>query len=102
MATEKMRAALQHELAAYADRGAGLAELLDHLHRSNHRFARRNRLSEEQLDELSLYCWTLQKLELRQPERYEPEQDPARVLWGGFRTATLPARARSRRLGRAA
>jgi len=50
-------AALQRELEAEADRGVGLAELLDYLHASNYRFARRNRLSDEQLDELSLWCW---------------------------------------------
>jgi hypothetical protein len=57
MASDKMKAALRRELELQADRGVGLAELLDHLHTSNHRFARRNRLSDEELDELSLYCW---------------------------------------------
>jgi hypothetical protein len=57
MASEKLKAVLQRELEAQADRGVGLAELLDYLHASNRRFARRNRLSDEQLDELSLWCW---------------------------------------------
>jgi hypothetical protein len=117
MATEKLKAALQHELAAHADRGAGLAELLDHLHGGNSRLARRNRLSEDQLDELSLYCWSLQRKE----PAPAPAPDPAPVpafqpapapapapsddayaghadeLWGGYRAVTSTVRARSPR-----
>jgi hypothetical protein len=59
MASEEIRATLRDELESDADRGAGILELIEHLHMSNRRLARRDRLSPEQLDELSLYCWTL-------------------------------------------
>jgi hypothetical protein len=59
MASAKITAALRDELEIDADRGAGILELIEHLHASNRRLARRDRLSRDQLDELSLYCWTL-------------------------------------------
>jgi hypothetical protein len=102
MATEKMMAALQHELAARADRGAGLAGLLEHLHRSNQRFARRNRLSEDQLDELSLHCWSLQRSEASKPRWDDTYAGHASELWDSYRTVTSTVRARSPRRARQA
>jgi hypothetical protein len=62
---------------------------------SNRRLGRR-RLSDHQLDELSLYCWTLQ--------RSNPTGllwGRARELWGGSRrgaaSADSPSRRRARR-----
>jgi hypothetical protein len=73
-------AALRRELQARSEGGAGLAELLSYLKRSNKRLGRR--LSDAQRDELSLYCWRLQS------------ENPtgllwgrARELWGGSRTS---------------
>jgi hypothetical protein len=40
---------------------------------TNRRFGRSRRLTEEQLDELSLYCWTLQRT------------NPTGLLWGRAR-----------------
>jgi hypothetical protein len=60
--------------------GAGLVELLGHLQARNRHLGRRDRLSDEQLDELSLYCWTLQR------ERGgDVLWGRARELWGGGR-----------------
>jgi hypothetical protein len=44
-----------------SDDGAGLVEMLACLHETSRRLGRFRRLSEEQMDELSLYCWTLQQ-----------------------------------------
>jgi hypothetical protein len=59
MASEKITAALRDELETDANRGAGILELVEHLHASNRQLARRDRLTRDQLDELSLFCWTL-------------------------------------------
>jgi hypothetical protein len=58
MATAQMRAAVQHELRALADYDATLAELLDHLEERNEAFGG-NRFSNDQEEELQLYCWAL-------------------------------------------
>jgi hypothetical protein len=53
-------------------------ELLACLHETNRRLSRSRRLSDEQMDELSLYCWSLQ--------RSKPTGmlfGRARELWGG-------------------
>src|SRR5436853_608856 len=51
---------LRRELTDLSDQGAGIAELLDELQRRRRRFSRR-RLTKNQLDELSRYCWSLQQ-----------------------------------------
>jgi hypothetical protein len=79
MASEKLKAVLQRELETQADRGMGLAELLDYLHVSNRRFARRNKLSDEQLDELSLWCWVRARTG-PVPVEPEPEPEPEPVI----------------------
>ena len=48
-------------------------ELLACLHEANRQLGRSRRLSDDQLDELSLYCWTLQR------------SKPTGVLWGRAR-----------------
>ena len=60
MAREETTVALRRGARGVAgDAGAGILELLEHLQTGNRRLARRDRLSREQLEELSLYCWTL-------------------------------------------
>ena len=58
MATAQMRATVQHELWALAGYDATLAELLDHLDERNDAFGG-NRFSDDQEEELQLYCWAL-------------------------------------------
>jgi hypothetical protein len=59
MATEAIRRAVQGELkASAADKDATLAELLGDLDAQNLRLGKR-RLSDEQHEELSIYCWAL-------------------------------------------
>jgi hypothetical protein len=60
MATEQTRAAMRDELRRLAEGGAALAELVAHLDDRDRRLGR-GRLSEEQCDELQLYCWALHK-----------------------------------------
>jgi hypothetical protein len=74
IASENTRAALEQELKARAEGGAGLAELLRHLTATNQRLGPLRRLSDKQYDELSLYCWTLQ------------QSNPTGMLWGRART----------------
>jgi hypothetical protein len=59
MAAERIRLATQEELAARAERGASLGQLLDHVDRRNREL--RGRFSDEQDDELQLYCWLIYK-----------------------------------------
>jgi hypothetical protein len=56
-ATEQTRAAVQDELTARAEDGATLAALLDHVDKKN----RSRTLSDEQNEQLQLYCWALHK-----------------------------------------
>jgi hypothetical protein len=63
---------LKRELKDLSDQGAGIAELLDVLQRRRRRFGRR-RLTKNQLDELSRYCWSLQQAK------------PNGMLWGRAR-----------------
>ena len=58
-ATEETRAATQDELTSRAEGGATLAELLDHLDKQNRRLG--SRFSDEQDEQLQLYCWALHK-----------------------------------------
>ena len=74
IANETIRAALEQDLKARAEDGAGLAELLRHLNATNHRLGPLRRLSDKQYDQLSLYCWTLQR------------SNPTPMLWGRART----------------
>ena len=59
-ATEQTRAATQDELTARAEGGATLAALLDHLDKQN-RQPGSSRFSDEQDEQLQLYCWALHK-----------------------------------------
>ena len=58
MVTEATRTGMRDKLKARADEDATLPELLDDLDVQNRRLGRR-RLSDEQHDELSIYCWAL-------------------------------------------
>lgn len=60
MATHQTRAAIRQELTRLAEGGATLAALLDHLDDQDRRLGRGS-LTEEQCDELQLYCWALHK-----------------------------------------
>jgi hypothetical protein len=59
-ATERTRAATQDELTARAKGGATLAELLDHLDKQNRQLGGSS-FSDEQDEQLQLYCWALRK-----------------------------------------
>jgi hypothetical protein len=59
-ATEQTRAATQDELTARAEGGATFAALLDHLDKQNRQLGSR-RFSNEQDEQLQLYCWALHK-----------------------------------------
>jgi hypothetical protein len=80
IASESTRVAIQRELQDCSDGGAGLVELLGHLHTFNRDLGRRDRLSDDQLDELSLYCWTLQR-----ESATDQLWGRARELWGSTR-----------------
>jgi hypothetical protein len=95
IASESTLAAIQRELTDCSDGGAGLVELLGHLQARSRDLGRRDRLSDEQLDELSLYCWTLQR-----DSANEQLWGRARELWGGTRI-TPRARSGFRRRSRA-
>jgi hypothetical protein len=60
MATEQATAATRQELRGLSDCGASLAELLDHLGEQNRRL-RKDSFSDDQEEELQLYCWALHK-----------------------------------------
>ena len=60
MANEQTRAAMQRELRGLSEYGVKLPELLDHFDRRN-RLLGRSGFSNEQEEELQLYCWALQK-----------------------------------------
>ena len=74
-------AELRRDLQARSEGGAGLAELLTYLKRRSRRLGPGRRLSHEQFDELSLYCWALQA---SNPKGLLWGR--ARELWGGSRT----------------
>jgi hypothetical protein len=59
-ATEQTRAATQDELTARAEDGATLAELLDCLDKQNRELGS-SQFSDEQDEQLQLYCWALHK-----------------------------------------
>jgi hypothetical protein len=78
IASEETKTRIRRELDEYSAQGAGLGELLEHLHARKGRLRRRERLSNDELDELSLHCWKLQ--------RAKPSEQlwgKARELWGG-------------------
>jgi hypothetical protein len=92
MASADTRDRLRRELKEGAERGAGLVELLDHLHASSARLSRWDRLSEEERDELSLYCWSL--------KTSEPSSmilDRADTIWGSLGTGPAARRRRGDR-----
>ena len=60
MATEKTWAAVRQELRALSDHGATFAELLDHLGEQNRRLGSSS-FSDDQVEELQLYCWALHR-----------------------------------------
>ena len=95
MAKPETMETLRAELKASADGGAGLLELLDQLQTANRRFGRRSRLSDDELDELSLYCWMLQTSKPR-----ELVSERADELWGSLRAGTPTGRQRFRRRAR--
>jgi hypothetical protein len=89
MAREETKERLRRELKEGAGRGAGLVELLDHLESSGSRLGRWDRLSTEERDELSLYCWSL--------KTSEPSTmiwDRASAMWGSFKSTASPGRRR--------
>jgi hypothetical protein len=90
-------AAVRRELQARSDGGAGLAELLSYLKRSNRRLGPGRRLSDAQLDELSLHCWALQA---SNPKGLLWGR--ARELWGGSRTPSQQVPGTTRRTRRRA
>jgi hypothetical protein len=60
MSTEQTAAAMRQELRALSGYGATLAELLDYLGERKLRL-RRDGFSDDQEEELQLYCWALHK-----------------------------------------
>ena len=60
MATEQLRIQVQRELRTRASEGGTLPELLDHLDNRNRRLSEGG-FSDEQYEELQLYCWALKK-----------------------------------------
>lgn len=60
MANEQSVAATQDALTAYAEGGATLSELLDHLDKQNRQLGS-SCFSDEQDEQLQLYCWALRK-----------------------------------------
>src|SRR4051794_35998778 len=91
MASDETRAAIRDDLTDIAGRGAGLVELLGHLRATNDHLGRRARLSDDQLDELSLYCWRLSRT-----ESTVLVCDRARDLWTGLGTRAQARRPRPR------
>jgi hypothetical protein len=92
MASLETKERLRRELKEGAERGAGLVELLDHLEASSSRLGRWDRLSNEERDELSLYCWSLKTS--KQPGMI---WDRASAMWGSFKATTSHSRRRSDR-----
>jgi hypothetical protein len=60
MATAETIGATRRELTAQADYGAGFGELIDQLDEQNRRLGRSG-FSDEQEEELQLFCWALRK-----------------------------------------
>jgi hypothetical protein len=89
MASAKTKDRLRRELKEGADQGAGLVELLDHLEASGSRLGRWDRLSTEERDELSLYCWSL-----KTSEPSSMISDRASTIWGSLGTGPAARRRR--------
>jgi len=83
---------LRRELETCAEQGAGLGELLEHLHANARDLGRRDKLTHNQLDDLSLLCWKLARNEAN-----GALWGRARELWGGGK---LGASGRERRFRR--
>jgi hypothetical protein len=77
MATAETIGSAQLELRALAGDGATFAELWDHLDEQNRRLGRSG-FSDDQEEELQLYCWALQK-----SQSSGVHSGPTQV-WGGF------------------
>jgi hypothetical protein len=92
MARQETKERLRRELKEGAEHGAGLVELLDHLEASSNRLGRWDRLSRDERDELSLYCWSLKTSE---PASLIPDRSNA--LWGQFRAARSASRRHAER-----
>jgi hypothetical protein len=92
IADEETIARLRSDLEGCCEQGAGLGELLQHLYASNRDLGRRNKLTRNQLEELSLLCWKLAR----------KESNPilwgrARELWGGAKIGASGGERRFRR-----
>jgi hypothetical protein len=92
MASADTKERLRRELKESSEHGAGLVELLDHLHSSGARLGRWDRLSDEERDELSLYCWSLKT---REPSSMI--SDRAGTIWGSLGTGPAARRRRGDR-----
>jgi hypothetical protein len=92
MASRETKERLKRELRESSERGAGLVELLDHLEASGSRLGRWDRLSRDERDELSLYCWSLKT---SAPSTLI--SDRSNALWGRFRTTKPASRRRPER-----
>ena len=92
MASRETKERLRSELKESSECGAGLVELLDHLEVSGSRLGRWDRLSKDERDELSLYCWSLKT---REPSSLISNR--ATAMWGRFRTTGSTSRRRSER-----
>lgn len=92
MASRQTKERLRRELKEGSEHGAGLVELLDHLEASGSRLGRWDRLSQDERDELSLYCWSLK---ISAPSILI--WDRANAMWGRFRTTGSATRRRSER-----
>jgi hypothetical protein len=92
MASVKTKERLRRELKDGADRGAGLVELLDHLHASGARLGRWDKLSNEERDDLSLYCWSL-----KASEPSTMISDRAGTIWGSLGNGPSARRRRAER-----
>jgi len=92
MASEKTKAALRDELKGHADNGAGLVELLDHLEASNRRLRRWHRLSTQEVEDLSLYCWSLKSNGSKRPL-----WSRSGAFWDGFKGTASSGRPGRRR-----
>jgi hypothetical protein len=89
MARMETKDRLRRELKEGADRGAGLVELLDYLETSGSRLGRWDRLSNDERDELSLYCWSLKTSNKR-----SLIWDRASAMWGSFKNTSASGRRR--------
>jgi hypothetical protein len=95
MASDQTKQRLRRELQRGADRGAGLIELIDHVEASNARLGRWEKLSKDERDELSLFCWSL-----KTSRPSELVSTRAETMWGSFKVAATPSKRRFSRRSR--